>query len=1088
MNRFLRRIFYVVLTGVFLFLFFPERLLAQSGTVSGTVGSVEGEPLVGVVVQNGSAAVLTGLQGEFSINAKVGDVLDFKLLGYKEYSYPVRTIRSGLLITMDEDATLLEEIVVVGYGTQKRKDVVGAIEQISGDKLTSRSNPNAVRSIQGQIPGLTLQFADGKPNHGATLNIRGNTQSIGSGGSCLVLVDGVEAGLDNVNPEDIQSISVLKDASSCAIYGARGAFGVILVTTKTPTAGTVKVKYSGSLSMLANTVDFDFVTDPVYWTQQCLDAYKGCYGYYPTGFNNLFPYSDEWFSELKRRYQDPDYSEYHNAVGVSAAGKWQYYGQTDWWKLMYKDYTTNMQHEMNISGGNDKVRFHISGRYFGQDGIYNTDYDKYWKATVLAKVQVKAAKWWTIDDNLNFYRSYYLQPVLFQIAQSVKGQIEHQAYPMTVPYNPDGTFTDAAVCCGYSAFVTGNSYQLNQAFKLGNNLNNTFHIIPEQLDFHLNFAYAFNWSRRDRKTNVYAFGTGPDTMSSRPAYDDFEELWINQDYLKNEGFFSYKSRFPGEAHSLKLTAGYNMEWKTNHGTVGLERNSIREDKANFQLMGTDYYYLNDYGSNEWSFLGFFGRVNYNYKDRYLFEVSARVDGSSKFPANSRWGFFPSLSMGWRFSEEPFLSGVKEWLDNAKIRVSAGSLGNGAVAAYAYTQNMNVSTSGIYVSGSKVSTTSAPEPIPSNLTWERVTTYDVGVDLDLLQNRINFVADYYIKNTTDMYTVGKTLPAVYGKSSPKGNNADMRTNGWEVSLGWRDNFKIGSKPFSYGVKGMLWDSRSFITKYNNDTKLLTDYYVGEELGEIWGLHVDGLFADAADVANSADQSAFLTQNRRGNKFEAGDLKFADLDDSGTIDWGEHTADKPGDIRVIGNKSPRYCYGINLNANWNGIGLSVFFQGVGKRDWYPSINCGSFWGKYARPYTMIPVSQIGKAWTEEDPDPNAFWPKLSSYLATDSIGTLEKVANDRFLVDASYCRLKNITLDYSFPKRLIGKIGLQDLRVFLSGENLFTWSPMYKWTTVFDPEVISSGDSDLNGVYNSQSKSDGTSYPMLKSVTIGVNVTF
>ena len=340
----------------------------------------------------------------------------------------------------------------------------------------------------------------------------------------------------------------------------------------------------------------------------------------------------------------------------------------------------------------------------------------------------------------------------------------------------------------------------------------------------------------------------------------------------------------------------------------------------------------------------------------------------------------------------------------------------------------------------------------------------------------------------MYTVGKTLPAVYGKSSPKGNNADMRTNGWEVSLGWRDNFKIGSKPFSYGVKGMLWDSRSFITKYNNDTKLLTDYYVGEELGEIWGLHVDGLFADAADVANSADQSAFLTQNRRGNKFEAGDLKFADLDDSGTIDWGEHTADKPGDIRVIGNKSPRYCYGINLNANWNGIGLSVFFQGVGKRDWYPSINCGSFWGKYARPYTMIPVSQIGKAWTEEDPDPNAFWPKLSSYLATDSIGTLEKVANDRFLVDASYCRLKNITLDYSFPKRLIGKIGLQDLRVFLSGENLFTWSPMYKWTTVFDPEVISSGDSDLNGVYNSQSKSDGTSYPMLKSVTIGVNVTF
>ncbi|MCH5173396.1 MAG: SusC/RagA family TonB-linked outer membrane protein [Bacteroidales bacterium] len=1066
----------------------PAGLAAQSGTVGGSVASSDGEPLAGVVVQCKGAVAVTGSQGEFTIKAKVGDVLEFSLLGFKKQTYVVRAINSGIMVTMEDDTTFLDEIVVVGYGTQKRKDVVGAIEQISGEKLTSRSNPNAVRSIQGQIPGLTLQFDDGKPNHGATLNIRGNTQSIGSGGSCLVLVDGVESGLDNVNPEDIQTISVLKDASSCAIYGARGAFGVILVTTKTPSAGSVKVKYSGSMSVLANTVDFDFVTDPVYWTQQALDSYKGCYGYYPTGFNNLFPYSDEWFTELKRRYQDPGYSEYHNPVGVSASGQWQYYGSTDWWKLMYKDYTTNTQHEINVSGGNDKVRFHISGRYFAQDGIYNTDFDDYWKASVLAKVQVNATKWWTIDDNINFYRSYYLQPVLFQIAQSVKGQIEHQAYPMTVPYNPDGTFTDAAVCVGYSAFVTGNSYQLNHAFKMGNNLNNTFHILKDQLDFHLNFAYAFNWSRRDRRTNVYAFGTGPESMSSRPAYDDFEELWINQDYLKGEAFLAWNPKFTGSAHSLKMTAGANLEWKTNHGTVGLERNAIREDKANFQLMGTDYYYLNDYNSNDWSFLGFFGRLNYNFKDRYLLEMSARADGSSKFPVNSRWGFFPSLSLGWRFSEEPFLSGAREWLDNAKVRLSAGSLGNGSVAAYAYTQNMTVGTSSVYINGQKVSVTSAPDPIPSNLTWERVTTYDVGLDIDVLSNRLNLVADYYVKNTTDMYTVGKTLPAVYGNSSPKGNNADMRTYGWELSLAWRDNFNVGGKPFGYGVKGMLWDARSFITKYNNDTKILTDYYEGEELGEIWGLHVLGLFRDAADVANSADQSAFLTQNRRGNKFEAGDLKFADLDESGAINWGDHTADNPGDLRVIGNTNPRYCYGINLDMNWNGIGLSLFFQGVGKRDWYPGINCGSFWGKYARPYSMIPVSQIGKAWTEEDPDPNAFWPKLSSYLATDSIGTLEKVANDRYLVDASYCRLKNITLDYSFPRKLIGKMGLQGLRVFLSGENLFTWTPMHKWTTVFDPEVISAGDSDLNGVYNVNSKVDGTSYPMLKSVTLGLNVTF
>lgn len=1073
-------------------LFVTSTILAQSQScvLSGTVRSSSDEALTGAFVYirgAGTSGTMTDDSGFFSLSVSRGQEIIISMIGFKEYVYTASGMEKAPMSFVLESDNILDEIVVVGYGSQRRKDLVGSVEQISGDKLSSRSNPDAVRSLQGQIPGLTMQFADGKPNHGASLNVRGNMQSIGSGGSCLVLIDGVEGGLANVNPEDIQSISVLKDASSCAIYGARGAFGVVLVTTKAPKAGKVKVNYNGSVSLLSNTIDYEFVNDPVMWTQNFVDSYVACYGYKPTSINNLFPYSDQWFSELKRRYQDPTYEDYLNPVGVGSDGKYQYYGNTDWWDLLYKDYTYNTSHNLSISGGNERVRFRISGRFFQQDGIYNTRYDKYWKMNLLAKIDVKINSWWDLESNTNFYRTAYTQPVLFQISQSVKGQLEHQAYPMTLPRNPDGSFTDAAVCVGWSAFETGYSFQKDQAFKLGQTLKNRFHIVRSVLDFNFDATYAFNWSQRDRKTNVYAFGTGPDATSSRPANDTYEELHINQDYWKTEGFFTYTPRL-GDNHSLKLLLGASAEWKRSHGTVAQETDSIREDKANFQLMGTDSYYVNDYNSYSWSMAGTFARINYNFKDRYLVEASARYDGSSRFPQNQRWGFFPSVSLGWGIAEEPFMKSTRTWLDNAKLRISAGSMGNGNVSPYSYVQNMSVATSGIYIDGNKVSTVVAPNPIPDGLTWEKVTTYDVGLDLDVLRNRLSLVFDYYIKNTTDMYTVGKTLPAVFGNSSPKGNYADMRTYGWEISLGWRDSFNLAGSPFSYGVKGMLWDSRSYVTRYNNDTKRLTDYYEGMELGEIWGLHVVGLFADNADVANSADQSAFFTQNRRGNKFEPGDLKFEDKDGSNAIDWGKNTADDPGDMTVIGNELPRLCYGINLNFDWKGIGLSLFFQGVGKRDWYPSINAGMFWGKYARPYSMQPISHIGNQWTAEDPNPDAFWPKTASYLATDAKGTLGKVANDRYLVDASYCRLKNITLEYSLPEKVVRKMKMEGFKIYLSGENLFTMSPMKKWTKVFDPEVISSGDSDLNGVYNAQSKADGNSYPMLRSVTLGVNITF
>ncbi|MEG2061915.1 MAG: SusC/RagA family TonB-linked outer membrane protein, partial [Alistipes sp.] len=354
-----------------------------------------------------------------------------------------------------------------------------------------------------------------------------------------------------------------------------------------------------------------------------------------------------------------------------------------------------------------------------------------------------------------------------------------------------------------------------------------------------------------------------------------------------------------------------------------------------------------------------------------------------------------------------------WLNNFKIRASAGTLGNGSVAPYSFLSTMTLSQSSILVDGHKVMQTLAPLPIPSGLTWEKATTYDIGLDVDLLNNRLNFVGDYYWRYTTDMYTVGKTLPAVFGNLPPKGNYADMKTTGWEVSLGWRDSFRLGDRDFHYGIRAMVWDSRSYITRFNNTTKKLTDYYDGMEVGEIWGLQVAGLFQDDEEVKSWANQSDFFVVNRNGNQFQAGDLKFSDLDGSGAIDYGKNTVDNPGDMRKIGNSTPRYSYGLTLNASYAGVGISLFFQGVGKRDWYPSTNSAYFWGNYNRPYSYMPEKHTGNnIWTPQNQNSEAFWPRMTGYISTDKKGVFGKVANDRFLVDASYCRLKNITIDYNF----------------------------------------------------------------------------
>lgn len=361
---------------------------------------------------------------------------------------------------------------------------------------------------------------------------------------------------------------------------------------------------------------------------------------------------------------------------------------------------------------------------------------------------------------------------------------------------------------------------------------------------------------------------------------------------------------------------------------------------------------------------------------------------------------------------------------------------------------------------------------------KVTTYDVGVDVDMFKNRLTIGFDWYRRNTTDMYTVGPTLPEVLGTTQPKGNYADLKTKGWELTLSWRDNFKLAGSDFHYGVKFMLWDSQSWITKYNNATGKLSDYYEGYRIGDIWGYNIEGLFTSYDEIANHADQDYMKISDSK--IWQPGDLKFADLNGDGKIDKGAQTLSDHGDLVIVGNEEERYHYGFNLNVGWKGIGISAFFQGVGKRDWYPGQETGFFWGKYNRPYGYS-LKMHENRWTEENPNPNAYWPRLVGY-SSENGGRPMGTPNNRYMQDASYLRLKALTVDYSLPQAWVSKLGLTGLKIYFTGENLFTFSNVCE---NFDPEVIKGGDVDLK---DRKGEEQGYSYPMLKTYTVGLNVSF
>ncbi|MBO9593437.1 MAG: TonB-dependent receptor [Niabella sp.] len=972
-----------------------------------------------------------------------------------------------LSYTLESTANQLADVVVVGYGTQKKINLTGAVDQLSGAALEGRVQPSITQMLQGAIPNLNVNPLDGKPNRDVSYNIRGAT-SVGQGGSALILIDGVEGDPSTLNPNDVEAVTVLKDAASAAIYGSKGTFGVVLITTKNAKKGKASVTYSGSASIQEQTTRPSFVTDGYEYATHFYEAYNAWNNYssVPAKLNKTQIFTLDWLAEFKKRKEQGNTEE----VTVDANGNYVYYGNADYYGALLKKSTFTQQHNLAVSGTSDKFEYYLSGRYFASDGIYNYNPDLYKNYSMRAKQGLQVTQWLKVMNNMDYSYYSYRDPITAGEGGVIWRNIADEGHPTSPIFNPDGTFSYSA------AYTVGDFiYGKNVRNNAGSNLRNTTSFETKFFNnsFHIKGDFTFR-SQRYELTRVrvpvpYSVKQGQVLFLETSTNDNIYTADQRWNYLTGNLYADYEKRFA--KHYIKGLLGYNYDQRVYSSKYITKNGLLSPETENINLaLGNSVTATGGY--NKYRTTGLFYRLNYIFDERYLLEVNGRYDGSSKFPGNEQWGFFPSVSAGWRVSREHFWNASPSVISDLKLRASYGALGNGNIDPYSYLEQFSISTSGRILNGAKNPQTSAPGVIPDNLTWETAQTANYGLDIALLKNRLTFAGDYYIRKTLNMYTVGQTLPDVFGASSPKGNYADMTTKGFEISLGYADFFMVANKSFNYSVKATLADNHSRIDRYNNTTGSLGDYYAGQQIGEIWGYVTQGLFQNQEEIDKAPKQPVIKSSN--SGKIYPGDIRFADLDNNGVIDYGNNTIYSHGDKKIIGNKTPRYLYSATVSLDWNNIYFSAFIQGVGKQNWYPS-NESIFWGQYNRPYNNLPTWHLNNYWTADNP--NGYFPRYAGYNES-----LKLNAQTRYLQDVSYTRLKNIQVGYNLPGATVKRMGLQAVRLGLSGENLLTWSPLYKRTKDIDVTNIGNSDPDVNSGYG-----DGFNYPTMKSYSFNILIT-
>lgn len=1050
--------------------------------VRGVVKDETGEPVIGAtVMEKGTTTngVVTDLDGNYTIEIPADGMLAVSYIGCKDQDIKVNG-REVINVNLADDNKVLSEVVVVGYGTQKKANLTGAVSMITADDINNRPVSNAAGALQGADPSVNLTFNSGSLDSGYSIDIRG-VASI-NGGSPLVLADGMEVNLSQINPNDIESISVLKDAS--AIYGAKASSGVILITTKSgkDSEGKASISYNGRVGWKQNTTSTDFIHtgyDHVNIVNQFYEAYQG---------KLMANYTDKDLQMLYDRRNDKTENPDRPWTVVGDDGKYYYYGNFDWYDYFYRKTRPEQEHNISVTGGNDKVNYFASGRFFTQDGIFNIYKDNYQNVSFRGKLNAKLSKHLTYSVNFNYNKTVYKYAGFYNEQQTISS-LQSNILSSFVPRNPDGSVvqytnqltSNSPLGSGHAGFLTANEAR--------NSRENKYWIVANQLDYKvfddlvLTASYAYKnrnyiYKRRSMPFEYSRAEGATATFTSGTITDYYQEGHMQVDD-NNLNIYGTYTHVWDKKHNFKVVAGGQYEdYRTTDLSVK-KNDLLSKDLSSFTVAQGETTVGQDISA--YRTLGYFARVNYDYEGKYLAEISGRWDGTSKFASKDRWGFFPSASIGWRMSSEKFWNKLLPVVNNAKFRFSVGSLGNQQVSNYAYFDQIYTDNKMSYTFDglNKAYYASVSSPLSSSLTWETVSTYNWGLDLGFLDSKLTLTADIYIRDTKDMLTHSITLPSVFGATTPKENCADLRTNGWELYIGWQDKFNLAGKPFHYNVSATIGDYKSKITKFNNPDKLISDYYEGMTLGEIWGYKVAGLFATDEEAAayqakiNDKAVNGRVYSSKKDNHLMAGDVKFMDLDGDNVISEGSGTVADPGDKRIIGNSLPRYSYSFRLGADWNGIDFNAFFQGVGKRNWYPTTYAYDFWGPYSFPsLSFIHKDFTDNVWSEDNQ--GAYFPRPRGY-ASYSGGALG-VANDRYLQNAAYLRLKNLTVGYTIP---ISKKIINSLRVYFTAENLFYWSPLKKYCKTVDPEMIYASS------YNSGS---GVGYSYSKSFSFGLDIKF
>ena len=1013
----------------------------QSSVVKGVVKDSNGEPLLGVnvLVKGTTIGAITDIDGNFSFEAPAGCTLVISYIGFESQEVKVKG-NAPLNIILKEDSEALDEVVVIGYGTQKKVNLTGAVSAVTGEEIAKRPVSNTSTMLQGQMPGLRITSDKGQPgNESVQMRVRGQGTYSSAGSNPLVLINGVEGDLATLDPNIIESVSVLKDAASASIYGSRAANGVILITTKNGSEmkERVSVRYNGNFAVHNPTTLLDLIWDS------------------PTYMKYFNMAKENSGSPITERYTQEMIDAYTNPTDP------QKYPSFNWLDYMF-DPAFVQQHNVNVSGTIGKTSYNASLSMLNQPGtMKGQEYQRY-NASLDLTSQVN--DWVKIGMYFTGSRSYRQETrqgdtdaYLSTISQA----------PTYMPWLPDdGSGIKRYTSKAYT-FESNNKNMVaiaeTENFKKYVNTDANVQAWAEikpfkGLTWYTKGAIRYkaqhykDWGAIPTPIYFYHDGTQNGTLNtngtgltSNMEYSTYVNLYT---YLKYDWLSSNKD------HSLSAMAGYSLESYRYDVLQGYRQDydfPLHELNA-----GNSSVQTNSGSSQEWGLVSGFFRLNYGFKDRYLVELNARYDGSSRIASQSRWGVFPSFSLGWRVTEEEWMKDLQwDWLNSLKLRGSWGLLGNQNIDLYSY--YALVSTGKDYgFNNTDLSSGVAQTAISNqNLKWETTAIGDFGADLTLF-NGFNVTFDWYKKRTYDILRKAQGN-ALLGLDAPYINDGEMVNKGIEVSLGYngyvRDGFFEG---LSYNANVYFDRSRNTLTKYGAD--YITNGLICSEglpYESFYGYKAIGIFKDDDEVRNSPKQFNDNTQ--------AGDIKYADI--SGPDGVPDNVVDEY-DRTVIGNRFPNFEYSVSLGASWKGFDLSLLGQGVSGVDHY-----ASGWG--LRPfYQGTPISQdyIDNMWTEEHT--NAKYPRL--YFA-DMGGTKNQRESTYWLYDGSYFRLKNLTFGYTLPKALTQKAKIQRLRVYFSGDNLLTFT-----------KFPQGGDPERN--YNSTKGTRLVYYPQNRIISFGINLDF